>query len=456
MFATPFFSSRRHLAMFSLVLLFTAALPSQQPVHPSLLLLSIDGLKPEAVLDAEAHGLKLPNLRALVHDGVSSQGVTGVLPTLTYPSHTTLLTGASPAHHGIIANTTFDPYNRNQQGWYWYAEDIKMPTLWDAAHAAGLPTANVYWPVSVGAAGIDFNLPQIWRANTEDDLKLQRAVATPGLEPSLVKALGRYPGGEEETIDADEIRTRFAVRLLETRHPAFFTVYLTGLDTEQHASGPFSPKANAVLERLDALVGILLAAAQHDNPGHAFFAVVSDHGFAPVQHDVNLYSAFTSHGFLKLDANHKIVAWTASPWPAGGSAGIMLSNPADGATRSQVEAMLKELASDPANGIDKILTGAQARAQGGFPDAAFFVSFKIGYELGYQFTPPLVTEPTNLGMHGYLPSNPEMRSSFFLVGPGITPGSTFGQIDMRSIAPTLAKTLHIPLPSAELPPLVLP
>jgi predicted AlkP superfamily pyrophosphatase or phosphodiesterase len=97
----------------------------------------VDGLKPEAVLHAQEYGLALPNLVRLTEDGMYSSGVRGVLPTVTYPSHTTLITGVSPAKHGISANTTFDPYNKNEKGWYWYAEDIKVPTLWDAAHTAG-------------------------------------------------------------------------------------------------------------------------------------------------------------------------------------------------------------------------------------------------------------------------------------------------------------------------------
>jgi len=96
---------------------------------PLVMLISVDGMKPEAVIDAQRHALKVPNLRAFMADGAYAQGVRGVLPTLTYPSHTTLLTGASPAKHGIFDNTTFDPKLLNQRGWYWYAEDIKVPTL---------------------------------------------------------------------------------------------------------------------------------------------------------------------------------------------------------------------------------------------------------------------------------------------------------------------------------------
>jgi predicted AlkP superfamily pyrophosphatase or phosphodiesterase len=436
--------------------LLLVGLPALAATAPkaSVMLISIDGLKPEAVFEAESHGMALPNLRALVTDGLSASGVRGVLPTLTYPSHTTILTGASPARHGIFANTTFDPLYRNEQGWYWYAEDIKLPTLWDAAGHAGLVTANIYWPVSV-SAGIRYNLPQIWRTGMPDDLKLQRALSTPGLEQELSAALGPYPGGKEETIAEDELRARFAIRLIETKHPDFITVYLTGLDTEQHKSGPFSAESNSVLQREDKLIGDLRAAEEKAAPKHGYVAVVSDHGFAKVEHDVNLYAAFLGAGLFSLDEAHKIKDWKAIPWPAGGSAAIMLKDPADVDTRQQVAGLLAQLASDPANGVDRVLTADQLKAGGGFPDAAFLIAFKVGFELGYGFVPPLVGPPANLGMHGYLPDLPEMRSSFFLVGPGVKAGKSVGEIDMRQIAPTLAGLLKVKLSGAEMAPVAL-
>jgi predicted AlkP superfamily pyrophosphatase or phosphodiesterase len=427
----------------------------ERPVKPLLMLISVDGLKPEAILEADSRGLKVPNLRAFLSDGVYATGVQGVMPTLTYPSHMTILTGASPAAHGIYSNTTFDPYGRNEHGWYWYAEDVRVPTLWDAAAAAGLTTANVYWPTSVGAH-ITYNLPQIWRTGTDDDLKLQRALATPGLVQQLSATLGRYPGGMEETVDEDEIRARFAIRLLQSKRPDFITVYMTGLDTEQHHSGPFTPQSNAVLERIDAIVGSLRAASEKLAPGRATVCVVSDHGFAAVAHDVNLYAAFLDAGLFSVDAEHKISAWKAMPWPAGGGAAIMLANPEDGAVRAQVTGLLDSLAGDPANGIERVLTRAEIAAQRGFPDAAYFVAFRIGYEFGSSLLPPLISDPSNLGMHGYLPDNPQMRSSFFLIGPHIPAGRSLGEIDMRQIAPTLADIMHVPLRQAELGPVALP
>src|SRR6266498_1207359 len=88
-----------------------ALLPGQtQAAH--VVLLSIDGLRPDYVLDAARHGLKLPNRRRMMDEGIWARGVTGVLPTVTYPSHTTLLTGVAPAIHGIVSNQTFDPLRK--------------------------------------------------------------------------------------------------------------------------------------------------------------------------------------------------------------------------------------------------------------------------------------------------------------------------------------------------------
>ena len=63
---------------------------------PRVILISIDGLMPSAYTDP-ALAEYTPNLRALKAQGVWADGVIGVLPTVTYPSHTTLITGVDPA-----------------------------------------------------------------------------------------------------------------------------------------------------------------------------------------------------------------------------------------------------------------------------------------------------------------------------------------------------------------------
>ena len=422
---------------------------SAAPAAP-LLLISIDGLRPADVIEAEKRGLKIPNLRRFLTEGSYATGVVGVAPTVTYPSHTTLLTGVSPAKHSVVSNTTFDPTAINQGGWYWYASDIKAPTLWDGAKAAGMSVANVHWPVSVGASAITYNLPQIWRTGHGDDAKLVAALATPGLLGPLEAELGPYAAGIDESIEADETRGKFAVALISSKKPDFATVYLTAFDHEQHVEGPGSAKAYAVLERIDAIVGRLIATEQAVHKG-AVIAVVSDHGFSATDTEVNLFRAFIDEGLITLDAAGKISAWDATPWNSGGSSAIILARPDDAALVKRVATLLAKLMANPATRIDTIADHIAITAMGGNPGASFYVNF-LGnaYAGNFKGKDALLSGPSSSkGMHGYFPSSPAMRSTFMMMGPGIAKAHNYGETDMLSIAPTLAKLMGFSLSEAE-------
>jgi predicted AlkP superfamily pyrophosphatase or phosphodiesterase len=414
---------------------------SAAPASP-VLMISLDGLRP---VDVTAQ--RTPRLAALAREGTQAKGVTGVLPTLTYPSHTTLVTGVSPAIHGIANNLTFDPLNINQQGWYWYASDVKAPTLWQAAHAKGLRTANVHWPVTVGATAIDANLPQIWRTGHDDDRKLLAALATPGLLPRLESALGPYAQGIDESVEGDAVRVRFAARILTEDKPDFLTVYLAGIDHEEHRSGPGSPEAEATIAKTDALVGQLIDAARKARPDMTV-AVVSDHGFLPVSTDVNLYAPFIAAGLITLDKDHKVAAWEAEPWIAGGTAAIRLARPDDAALVARVRGLLDKLASDPSYHIAAVFDRSSIEQAGGPQDASFLIALQPGFETGHDPAAPTTSPSTYKGMHGYVPTLAAMQSVFIIAGPGIAAHGDLGQIDMRAIAPMIAKTLGVSLTAA--------
>lgn len=424
---------------------------SAEPV----LLISIDGLRPGDVTEASQRGLKLPNLTAFLREGTWASGVVGVLPTLTYPSHTTLLTGASPARHGIVGNTTFDPLQINQRGWDWYASDIKVPTLWSAAAADGHTVANIHWPVSVGAKGVTWNLPQIWRTGHGDDAKLLSALATPGLVAALERETGEpYAQGIDESITGDENRARFAARLIATRKPDLVTVYLAALDDQEHVEGPDTPGAHAVLERIDAVVGKLVAAELKARPD-AVIAVVSDHGFEPISTETSLFRAFIDAGLIRLDAAGKIAGWDATIWPSGGSAAVILARPDDAVLKARVADVLAAIKADPQAGISAIADAAQITAMRGNPQASFYVDFMPGVS-GANFAvagAPLAGPAAMKGTHGYFPAAPHMRSTFLIRGHGIPRGRALGEIDMRAIAPTLARIMKVRLSGAEVKPL---
>src|SRR5271165_1181321 len=415
---------------------------------PVLIVVSIDGLRPDYVTRADAHGAKLPNLRRFLAEGAFAEGVQGVIPTVTYPSHTTLVTGVWPAKHGIFANTTFDQLQKNYQGWYWYAEDIQVPTLWDAARAAGRTTASLQWPVTVGAK-IDWNIPELWRAGTPEDTKLLHVVSTTGLLEEASKEIGEYRGGIDTSGDADEVRGRYAIWILEHKKPGLLTLHLTALDHTEHETGVFSPEAFRILERLDSVIGSVRAAAEIMAPGRVYLAVVSDHGFTNYDQQLNLFPAFRDAKLIWADERGTITDWRAMPWVTGGSAAIVLKDPRDTATLEEVRALLAKLQSDPANGIDRVLEADELHKRGGFPTASFFVNLKPGWRTGSSLIGPVSSQVKPGATHGELPDVPELRAAFFVVGPNVPAGRDLGVIDMRDIAPTLAKEARLSLPSAE-------
>lgn len=420
----------------------------------SLLLISIDGLPPRYVTEASRFGLAIPNLRRFVTEGAHAAGVIAVTPTVTYPNHTTLVTGVLPAQHGIITNTTFDPQNLNRDGWYWYAEDIRVPTLWSAAAAARLRTAAVNWPVTVGER-IDLLLPEYWRTSTPDDQKLLRALTKPeGLLDRLQKKLGPFVDGNTDTLESDRVRTRYALELLRER-PKFMAVHLVALDGTQHRDGPETATAFAVLEAIDAMVGELVAAARAAD-SEVTVAVVSDHGFIATHTAVNLRAAFVGAGLIRLGQSPtEVSAWEAQVWHGGASAGVVLRDPQDQGALARVRALLEEAAREPRNGIARILDAGELAAAGAFPGASFAVEFAPGFYLGNALTGNLTVPAGSRGTHGYLPQRPEMHASFFIQGPTVAAGRDLGVIDLRRIAPTLARLLGLRLPSATEPELAL-
>ncbi|MGH9677924.1 MAG: alkaline phosphatase family protein, partial [Candidatus Acidiferrum sp.] len=258
-----------------------------------------------------------------------------------------------------------------------------------------------------------------------------------------------YPTGTDNSPETDEVRGRYAQWILEKKHPAVLTLHLVALDHIEHETGPFSSESIAVLEKLDAVIGKIRETAERLAPGRAFLAVVSDHGFVKTGAQLNLFPACRASKLITVDEKGKIADWKAIPWPTGGSAAIMLKDPNDVATLATVRELLGKLAADPANGIDRVLEADQLHERGGYPPAAFFVGLKPGWKTESTLEGPVVSKTKPGGAHGELPDLPDLRASFFLVGPGVPAGRSLGIIDMRDVAPTLAHLAGLSLPTAD-------
>jgi predicted AlkP superfamily pyrophosphatase or phosphodiesterase len=443
---------KKFLALAAMLFAFSASISWARTV----ILISIDGMRPDYVTQAQQHGLKLPNLVLFMAEGTYAEGVIGAAPTVTYPNHTTLITGVWPAEHGILSNQSFDPLRKNMGGWYWYAQQIRVPTLWEAAANRGILVASVGWPVSVNARGVTYLIPEYWRAKTSEDQLLIESLSRPaGWLEEKEKVLGPYVDVGEGTMEGDVAREKFALEILRTQKPGFMTIHLAALDHAEHLTSPFSPHSNETLEALDKMVGDIRSAALANDPD-AVVVIVSDHGFARTDYRVNLVLPFIREGLIRLKTGKgepTVASWDAALWPAGGCAAVVLRDPADKATYAKVQALLEKMKADPAFGIARVLEQPEITTMGAFPQAAFLIEMKLDYQPGYDLTGDAVVPMPSTGMHGYLPDNPEMHASFFVMGKGIAAGRDLGIVDMRQIAPTVAGLLGVPLPTAKQKPL---
>lgn len=98
------------------------------------LLLMIDGISADAF---QAHADDLPTLHALAQRGLAVDRLASDVPATSLPGRTGIITGVSPAVHGIYGNTIHDGTRFR----YATPDDVRIPTLPRRAHEAGLDVA---------------------------------------------------------------------------------------------------------------------------------------------------------------------------------------------------------------------------------------------------------------------------------------------------------------------------
>ncbi len=425
--------------------------------RPSVMLISVDALKPEFVFDQEKRGVRLPNItRYFLENGIAvKEGMTSVFPTFTYPCHQSMITGTNPAVHGTVNNGIFDPTGEHLGAWHWFANN-KVKTLWEAARDAGYWSASVAFPTSVGAKG-DFIAPEYWWDGSELDSRFIDAVAHPqGLIAEMEKEIGVYAGGLDLSDHGDEQRGKAALWMLENKlapvvkeKPFFMSAYFASFDESAHQYGVYSREAAESLQKIDGMLGALIGKAEEITDGHLVVCVVSDHGSLDNTHNIAPNVLLREAGLIETDETGKVTAWKAYSQRAGGTAEIRLADPADTEAAEKLAEVMRRLEADEESGILEVLTGEEALARGGFPDAAYVLVSEKGYELRDDVTGEyLRTKLTQKAQHGYSEKFPEMRASFMITGEGITKRE-LDNVHLIDVAPTLAAIMGAELPDAQ-------
>jgi predicted AlkP superfamily pyrophosphatase or phosphodiesterase len=408
-------------------------------------LVTIDGLMPDAYLHPDAHGLQVPTLRRIALQGAASDGARSAFPSVTYPSHTSMVTGVWPARHGIFTNRAYDPTESNQDGWRWYAEDVRATPVWRLSQQAGYRTAIIHWPVTVGAR-VTYLVPEFWRAKNDEDRKLLRALATPG----LLEAVGsRHPRFWSQFTPGelkDEPLADVACDLLGgPAPPHLLLLHLSEVDGAQHRHGLWSRPAHAAIENADAqLARIVQAIAAAGIAADTALVVASDHGFADVAHLIRPGVLLRENGLVNLDVQGHVANWRVAINTSGGSAYFYLRDAQDVAAAETTRRLFRERAARPEGGIARVLDADQIRALGGDPSAFLALEAQVGWSLGGGYAGDLEGPPPYAATHGYDPGLPEMRASLLVQAPGVAPGP-IRDAQLVDIAPTIAAWLGLSL-----------
>jgi predicted AlkP superfamily pyrophosphatase or phosphodiesterase len=377
-----------------------------------VVVISVDGLDYRYLRDADTLGLKIPHMRRMIEQGAAARGVVGVVPTITWPSHTTLISGVAPHVHGIMGNRR---PKEDGGDYYWSASLLKSPTLLNVLRERQMKSAAITWPVTVDAP-VDFNIPEYFQKRNGGamDLPSIESKATPGLVQEISET---FPSFAQFWMN-DRTRTLATIYLLERKKPDLLLLHLVDHDAEAHDHGPFSREAKSVLEYTDELIGEIVRAVPKDG----VVALVSDHGFERTDTVVNLLA-------LRGDAV------TISPF-------VLV------ARNDQAAAKIRKLRSDKKYGIGREVPAEEYRhyAVDSEPVTAVWESAEhFAFSAGQPGSSELHTKPHETGNHGLWPTRPDYRSVFVLWGQGIK-GETLPEMQMTDVAARLADVLGVPAP----------
>jgi predicted AlkP superfamily pyrophosphatase or phosphodiesterase len=402
---------------------------AQEAKH--VLLISIDGLRPEFYLEK---GWNTPNLRKLMEQGVYANGINSVFPSVTYPSHTTIVTGAYPATHGIFYNV---PRGSSNSHWNWESSLIKTETLWDACKKAGITTGAVMWPVTVGAP-ITYNFP-VRRADDDeksDQLSITRPLVSPaGLIDEMLK--DKVISGNEEEFHYPEIdRTigSMTASILKNHHPNLMAVHFVGADHYQHTSGKDSRQAHTAVALIDEQIGLLLDVLKDKKLMESTTVIVTgDHGFLDNEYTISPNIWLAKMGLITDKG------WKAKFFTPGGSAFLYVKD------KKLVPSIMKMLDELPENErLFEVIDRNQLDAIGADPSAVLALALNKGVVGNTNTKGEVVTEKKGGGNHGYYPEFKEIQTGFIISGAGVSAHKEITGMGVKDIAPLITEILHLP------------
>jgi len=405
-----------------------------------VILISIDGFRPDFYIDKS---WPAPNLQALMKKGSYANGVRCIFPSVTYPSHTTLITGVFPAKHGITYNTM--PNEQRKYEWTTASKNIKAETLWQAVRKGGLKSASISWPISVGAE-IDYNLPEIWSATNMSDRK--SAISEFATPKGLLEEMEEFAIGNVDMEDLnlsslamDENNSRMAAYIFRKYKPNLLSIHIAGVDGAEHKEGRTGEGVNKAVAAADhAVMNILDAVTKSGLQDSTTVIITGDHGFLDINKTLSPNVWLTELGIdSKVGAEEPVAKFQS----AGGSSFFHLKDNKDLKTLAKVREKLNALSPEYKQ-LFRIVERAELDQIGADPHAMFALAAAKGVYIQDAATGALVG-PKKGGAHGFFPDVPEIRTGFIIAGAGVKNGVVLESIGLEDVAPTVAKLLGITL-----------
>lgn len=423
-------------------LLETLFLKGERIVEKHLIVISLDALGAVDLKDTS----DLPVLHELIQSGTHIQEVETIYPSLTYPAHTSIITGHYPATHGIINNTKIQP-DKDSPDWFWYKKAIQVPTLYDLAKEQGMTTAAFLWPVAA-KSGIDYNIAEIFPNRF---WLTQIMVSLHGSSPLFLIDMERKFGQLRKGINQPELDiflTASVVDTIKTKRPTLLLAHLVDMDSMRHAHGVHSSEAKAALKRHDKrLAEIIQATKEAGIYENTVFAILGDHYQINVTHAIRLNILFAEKGWVTVE-DKKIINWEVYAKSCDGSCYIYTKNTK---YNQEIELLLQDMSE-----LEQILTSDEIAHRGADTGATFMVEGKSGYYFMDDLYGPLYEELTEemLGkpgyykaVHGYSPNKPDYKTTIIFNGPGINQGEKIASAHLVDEAPTFAKILGLQFPN---------